>query len=249
MSAWTTIIIDDEQLARTRLRRLLAKYDDLKIVAEAENGLEGLALIHQHRPQLIFLDIEMPVLSGFEMLAKLEIEVKVIFTTAYNQYAIRAFEEDSIDYLLKPIELLRLDKTIAKLRASHFQPQSLALQELIETLRPKNHSKTISVKIGDRILLVKVSELTHIAAEDKYVFLHANDQKRYLVDLTLSALEKKLEENFIRVNRAVLINPEHILEIRKGFNGAFVFILDNAEGTKITSTRSYAETIKTRFEL
>ncbi|RZL14999.1 MAG: response regulator, partial [Pedobacter sp.] len=105
---YKTIVIDDEQLARQRIKRLLKEYDEIEIIAEAENGAEGLLLIEQHQPDLIFLDIEMPVLNGFEMLAKLTHQPKVVFTTAYDQYAIKAFEEGSIDYLLKPVELERL---------------------------------------------------------------------------------------------------------------------------------------------
>src|ERR1700710_3262244 len=114
--SWKTIIIDDEQLARQRLARLLAPYDTIDIVAEAVNGEDGFKKIESLLPDLIFLDIEMPVFNGFEMLAKLKHQPKVFFNTAYDQYAIKAFEEDSIDYLLKPVETERLEKTIKKLQ-------------------------------------------------------------------------------------------------------------------------------------
>ena len=249
MKIWTTIIIDDEQLARQRLKRLLTAYDELEIIGEAENGQEGLALIHELKPDLIFLDIEMPLLNGFEMLSKLAVEVKVVFTTAYDQYAIKAFEEGSIDYLLKPIETDRLDKTLKKLKATPFEPQSAALEALLQKLQPKKELKTITVKIGDRILLVKISELTHITAEEKYVFLHTQDQKKHLTDFTLSALEGKLPEEFVRIHRGALINTDHIKEIRKGFNGSFVFVLNGATETRITSSRSNAEALRARFDL
>ena len=249
MKTWNTIIIDDEQLARQRLKRLLTQYDELEIIGEAENGQEGLTLIHALKPDLIFLDIEMPLLNGFEMLSKLAIEVKVVFTTAYDQYAVKAFEEGSIDYLLKPIEKDRLDKTLQKLKATAFEPQSVALQALLQKLQPKKELKTITVKIGDRILLVKISELTHITAEEKYVFLHTQDQKKHLTDFTLTALEEKLPEEFVRIHRGALINTDHIKEIRKGFNGSFVFVLNDADETRITSSRSNAEALRSRFDL
>lgn len=249
MKSWSTIIIDDEQLARQRLKRLLAQYDEISIVAEAENGEEALALIKKHRPDLIFLDIEMPILNGFEMLAKLDVELKVIFTTAYDQYAIKAFEEGSIDYLLKPIEAERLEKTLKKLKATQVSSQPLELEQLLQKLQPKKEIKTITVKIGDRILLVKVSDLTHIVAEEKYVFLHTQDHKKHLSDFTLSALEEKLPDHFVRINRSSLINSEYIKEIRKGFNGSFIFILNDYQETRITSSRSQSQSLRIRFEL
>lgn len=249
MKPWSTIIIDDEKLARQRLKRLLTQYDEINIVAEGENGQEGLALIQEHRPDLIFLDIEMPVLNGFEMLEKLDVALKVIFTTAYDQYAIKAFEEGSIDYLLKPIEAERLEKTVNKLKATQMSSQPLELEQLLQKLQPKKEIKTITVKIGDRILLLKVSDLTHIIAEDKYVFLHTQDHRKYLSDFTLSALAEKLPDHFVRINRSALINSEYIKEIRKGFNGSFVFILNDYEETRITSSRSHSQSIRTRFDL
>ena len=249
MKPWSTIIIDDEQLARQRLKRLLAQYDEIDIVAEGENGQEGLALIQEHKPDLIFLDIEMPVLNGFEMLAKLDVALKVIFTTAYDQYAIKAFEEGSIDYLLKPIEAERLEKTVKKLNATQIGAQPIDLEVLLQKLQPRKEIKTITVKIGDRILLVKVSDLTHIIAEEKYVFLHTQDRKKHLSDFTLSALEEKLPDHFVRINRSALINSEYIKEIRKGFNGSFVFILNDSLETRITSSRSHSQSIRIRFDL
>ena len=249
MKPWSTIIIDDEKLARQRLKRLLTQYDEIDIVAEGENGQEGLALIQEHKPDLIFLDIEMPVLNGFEMLAKLDVALKVIFTTAYDQYAIKAFEEGSIDYLLKPIEAERLEKTIKKLNATQIGAQPIDLEVLLQKLQPRKEIKTITVKIGDRILLVKVSDLTHIIAEEKYVFLHTQDQKKHLSDFTLSALEEKLPDHFVRINRSALINSEYIKEIRKGFNGSFVFILNDSLETRITSSRSHSQSIRIRFDL
>src|SRR5476651_2747389 len=153
---WKTLIIDDEQLARQRLKRLLGNYEELEIIGEAVNGADGLEQIRSVRPDLIFLDSEMPVLNGFEMLSKLDVQPKVVFTTAYDQYAIKAFEEDSIDYLLKPIEAERLEKTIKKLEQT--QPAiatPLPLEALMKQLMVKKEIKTLTVKIGDRILLIK----------------------------------------------------------------------------------------------
>lgn len=246
---YKTIVIDDEQLARQRIKRLLKEYDEIEIIAEAENGAEGLLLIEQHQPDLIFLDIEMPVLNGFEMLAKLTHQPKVVFTTAYDQYAIKAFEEGSIDYLLKPVELERLDKTIKKLKQSNLAPAQIPLEELIRQINGKKAIKTLTVKIGDKILLIKLSDIVHIEAEDKYVFLHTVDGKKHLTDFTLSTLEEKLPEEFLRIHRSDIINTDFIKEIRKGFNGALIFVLNNPTETRVTSSRSNSETLRIKFDI
>ncbi|RZL31406.1 MAG: response regulator, partial [Pedobacter sp.] len=229
---WKTLIIDDEQLARQRIKRLLKNYDEIEIIGEAENGEQGLALVESLKPGLIFLDIEMPVLNGFEMLAKLKHQPKIVFTTAYDQYAIKAFEEGSIDYLLKPIEIERLDKTIKKIKQSSFSPTQIPLEDLIKQIHGKKTLKTLTIKLGDKILLIKISDIVHIQAEDKYIFLHTTDGKKHLTDFTLSVLETKLPEEFIRIHRSDIINTDYIKEIRKGFNGALVFVLNNQTETK-----------------
>ena len=245
---WKTIIIEDEQLARKRLKRLLANYSEIEIIAEAENGAQGLELINKHQPDLVFLDIEMPILNGFEMLAKLNNnQPKVVFTTAYDQYAIKAFEEGSIDYLLKPIELERLDKTIAKLRQTNLAKPAIAIEDLLQQIKGRTVSKTLTVKLGDRILLIKFEDIVHIQAEDKYVFLHITDGKKHLTDYTLSTLEEKLPEDFLRIHRSDIINTNHITEIRRGFNGALIFVMSNS--SKVTSSRSNSESLRLRFEI
>jgi len=244
---WKTIIIDDEQLARQRIKRLLTQYDEIEIIAEAENGAEGLEIIESLKPDLIFLDIEMPVLNGFEMLAKLKHQPKVVFTTAYDQYAIKAFEEGSIDYLLKPIEIERLDKTIKKLKQTNLAPAQVPIDELIRQIQGKKSIKTLTVKLGDKILLIKLDDIVHIQAEDKYVFLHTVDSKKHLTDFTLSTLEEKLPEEFLRIHRSEIINTEYIKEIRKGFNGALIFVLNNTAETRLTSSRSNSEALRLRF--
>jgi two-component system LytT family response regulator len=246
---WKTIIIDDEELARRRLRRLLKGFEEFTILTEAENGAEGLKLIDELKPDLIFLDIEMPVLNGFEMLSQIKQQPKVVFTTAYDQYAIKAFEENSIDYLLKPIEAERLEKTVAKLRRYPDKLVELPLLELIKRLESKPMLKTLTVKIGDKIWLIKLTDIIYAGAEDKYVFLHTTDGKKHLTDYTLAALEEKLPDNFLRIHRGAIINTECIKEIRKGFNGAFVFVMHGFHEHRITSSRANGEELKTKLGL
>ena len=249
MTILKTLIIDDEPLARQWIRRLLQPYAFIEIIAEGANGKEGLELINELRPDLVFLDIEMPVLNGFEMLAQVERQPKVVFTTAYDQYAIKAFEENSIDYLLKPIEQERLDKTILKLQNAEIEPKNelQTFTQLIEQLRPKKEISTLTVKIGDKILLIRLQDIYHIQAEEKYVFLHTADGHKHLTDFTLASLEGKLPDNFVRVHRSSIINIQCIKEIRKSFNGAFVFVMDDMNNSRISSSRGYGEELRQRF--
>jgi len=247
---WNTLIIDDESLARQRLKRLLTKYDLINLIGEAANGVEGLDMVENLQPDLIFLDIEMPGLNGFEMLSRLSKQPKVIFTTAYDQYAVKAFEEESLDYLLKPIEAERLEKSINKLNQFTQAPTSpFPMDALMNLLHTKKEIKTLTVKLGDRILLIKLTELVFIEAEDKYVFLNTIDGKKHLSDFTIAALEEKLPALFIRVNRSTIVNTDFIKEIRKGFNGAYFFILNDVLNTKINSSRGYGPALKAQFDL
>jgi two-component system LytT family response regulator len=250
MNLIKTIIIDDELLAHQRLKRLLEQFQLFEIIAEGSNGQEGLLLVENLKPELIFLDIEMPGLNGFEMLERLTQQPKVIFTTAYDQYAMKAFEENSIDYLLKPVEIERLEKTVKKLTLNRSLDQNLAsLQDLIRGLKPRKELKTLTVKIGDKILLVNLNDICQIVAEDKYTFLITIDGARHLTDFTLSGLEEKLPENFVRIHRSSIINSDKIKEIRKSFNGSLYFILTDKANSKVQSSRSYSEALRERFDI
>jgi len=250
MKTWKTLIIDDEQLARQRLKRLLKPFEEFEIIGEAVNGADGLQQIEQLKPELIFLDIEMPMLNGFEMLSRLQHQPKVVFTTAYDQYAIKAFEEETIDYLLKPIETERLEKTVKKLRQIMHEPNVvLPIEALMKQLMVKKDIKTLTVKIGDKILLIKLDDIIYIEAEEKYVFLHTADGKKHLTDFTITSLEEKLPERFVRIHRGTIINTDCIKEIRKGFNGALVFVMNNTVGSKLTSSRSNGEALRERFDI
>jgi two-component system, LytTR family, response regulator len=248
MDKFTCIIVDDEELARERLIRLILPYQIFEIVGQAVNGVEGLKLVEAHQPDVIFLDVEMPVMNGFEMLSKLKKQPKVIFTTAYDQYAIKAFEENSLDYLLKPVEKDRLDKCVSKLQEL-YKPMEMPLKQLLEQLKPKKDIKTLTVKIGDKILLVALDTIVAIEAEDKYVFLHTEDGSKHLTDFTLSNLEERLPDNFCRIHRSTIINTDKIKEIRKSFNGALVFVMNNKEQSKFTSSRSHSELLRERFDI
>ncbi len=247
-----TILIDDEILARNRLKRLLNKHASrIELIAEAENGQHGLDLINQLNPELIFLDVEMPVLNGFEMLSHLKLQPKIIFTTAFENYAIKAFEENSIDYLLKPVEEERLDKAIEKLirlRDEKQINQSLNIESLLKAFQPKKEMKALPVKIGDRTLLIKPENIIYFEAKEKYVSLFTDDLREFITDLTITMLEEKLPFNFLRIHRAIIINTDKIKEMHRGFNSTHIFMMQNAGNIKISSGRSFNENIKTYFQ-
>lgn len=247
-----TILIDDEPLALSRLRRLLQKHPEtFQIISEAQNGAEGLIQINKYQPDLVFLDIEMPLLNGFEMLSKLTRMPLVVFSTAFDQYAIRAFEENSVDYLLKPVENERLLKTIDKLRNMSQarngdvpNPYSDNLMRLLEEMKPKKEMFSLSVKSGDRILLVQLTEITHFEAEEKYVFLNTLDGQKYLLGYTLTSLEEKLPDHFLRISRAGIVNSHHIKEIQKHFNGKFTILMRDRKSSQLSSGSTYGEVIR-----
>lgn len=264
-----TILIDDEQLALDRLRRMLGSYSDVfDIIAEARNGAEGLDLIEKHKPDLIFLDIEMPLLNGFEMLAKVSAMPMVVFATAYDQYAIRAFEENSVDYLLKPIESERLQKTVGKIKSrteakanredelGREQPSQIVspdetkefytqnLLRLLEKMQPKQEMHALSVKSGERILLIPLTDVSHFEAEEKYVFLNALDGQQYLLNHTLTSLEEKLPTHFLRVSRSAIINTHQICEIQRYFNGKYLLVMRDRKATSLQSGSTYGDAIR-----
>ena len=210
-------------MAIGRIKRLLGKYKDFEVIDEAKNGQEGLEKIGSHQPDVIFLDIEMPILTGFEMLTRLKFMPLVVFATDYDQYAIRAFEENSIDYLLKPIETDRLEKTVEKLRKlksnSANSSMNASLLKLIERFKPKKDIHSISVKSGEKILFIPLNEISFFEAEDKYVFLNTTEGKQYLTNYTITALEEKLPENFVRVSCYSIVNSLLIKELQKYFSG------------------------------
>ncbi|WP_158267627.1 LytR/AlgR family response regulator transcription factor [Adhaeribacter arboris] len=247
----SVLLVDDEAIARHRLRQLLQPYHaQIEIIGEASNGDEAQQQIERWRPDVVFLDIEMPGKSGLQVVKELQFQPLIIFVTAYEQYAIKAFEENSLDYLLKPVEPERLARTIQRLFERQ-QPNPLSpaqLQALLEQLQPVKELKVIPVKTGEQIILVPVKEIVFLEAKDKYVTVHLV-KKKYLLDQPLSYLEERLPADFIRVQRAYLINQNHIQEIRKYFNGGFVFTMADAAATTIKSGSTYQGELKRLFEI
>jgi two-component system, LytTR family, response regulator len=194
----------------------------------------------------------MPVLNGFEMLKRLTYMPGIIFTTAYEEYAIRAFEENSVDYLLKPVEPERLAKAIEKLRRISGPAPLLSpsgIDALANALKEKKEVKALPVRIGDKILLIRTEQIAYLEAKDKYVYIVTDENIEYLTDFTLSALEEKLEAPFTRVHRAFIINSDKVREFHRGDSGTFIIIMKDRQNTKIYSGRAYSENVKALFNI
>lgn len=253
----TTILIDDEPLAISRLKRLLGNHTDtFTIIGEAQNGAEGLALVEAERPDVIFLDIEMPLLNGFEMLGRLSYMPLVVFATAYDQYAIRAFEENSVDYLLKPIEPERLARTVQKIQALRGEtqpnvtnPYADNLARLLEQMKPKKELFSISVKTGEKIRLIPLTDIAFFEAEEKYVFLATTDGQKFLTTYTIASLDEKLPDTFVRVSRSAIVNSHRIREFQKHFDGKFVLTLNDVKQTRLTTGSTYADNVRQLLDL
>ncbi len=249
---YTTLIIDDEPPARARLYKLLENFPEtFRVVDEAKNGMEAVEKINQLQPEVIFLDIEMPGLNGFELLERLEKIPIVIFCTAYDQYSLKAFETNSIDYLLKPVRLERLQQTVEKLSSFKTNLSSASILEVLKEFYHQKEEKkmtSITVKRGDKLIFVKLEEVTHFEADEKYVSVHT-DKDIHLIEQSLSQLELKLPDFFIRVHRSIIINKNYVAEVQKYFNSRFVIRLNNPKKTSITSGRSYNEHIKNWMDI
>ena len=225
------IIIDDERLARNELKKLLLEHPEVTIIEEAANATEGIEKIESFNPDLIFLDIQMPGKTGFDLLAELERAPKVIFTTAYDEYAFKAFEVNALDYLLKPIEPKRLGDAIHKVQAELAKEQ-LGLQGANKG--PLTDMDQVFVKDGERCWFVKLSEVRLFESVGNYakVFFGTN---KPLVLKSLNALEERLDERiFFRANRKHIINVKWIEKIEPYFNGGLLVELKGGEKIEVS---------------
>jgi two-component system LytT family response regulator len=254
-------LVDDEPLAIERLTRLLAKFDGLAIAGSATDPAEALDTLQGAQGKsidVLFLDIQMPGMNGFELLSRLPEQPCVVFTTAYDQYALRAFEVNSIDYLLKPVEAEQLERALNKLnrlrptaRPEWQQRPELAtlLQELAATLKGKRQEfpRRIATRVGERISFLDVDQVTHVMANDKLTYAIVNG-RQHCVDQTVSELEHRLDPaHFLRIHRAVLVNVDWILELNSWFGGKVVVTLKDAQRTQLTVARDRVRVLKARM--
>lgn len=223
------IIIDDERLARTELRKLLQDFPEIEVVDEAANADEGVAKIESLGPDLIFLDIQMPGKTGFDMLAELDRAPQVIFTTAYDEYALKAFEVNALDYLLKPIEPKRLADAVHKLN-SHDHPSPTPAGPI--TLLTEHDQ--VFVKDGERCWFVKLNEIRLFESVGNYAKVFFANNKPLILK-SLNALEERLDEKvFFRANRKHIVNLRMIDKIEPYFNGGLLLELKGGEKIEVS---------------
>ena len=246
----STLIIDDEKLARQRLTRLLSEYKShFNIIGEAANADEAFEMIEKIKPDIIFLDIQMPGKNVFNMLAELNHKPAVVFCTAFDSYALEAFNTFSVDYLLKPVESDRLQLTIQKIEKLSNDNN----EELYENIKQIKFQTpvitTIAHKLGNKIIPVKIEEITYFEANEKYVNFYNQNGDTYITDQTLALLSQKLQSNFLRISKSLMINRNFVKEIHKYFKGKYVFIMNDKAQTKLISGGIYNSTIKEFFDL
>ena len=225
------VLIDDEPLARSIISDYLAEYGEITIVEECNDGFEGAKAVMQHQPDLIFLDVQMPKISGFEMLELLDQQPAVIFTTAFDEYAIRAFEKHAIDYLLKPINKTRFDKALSKFLEHRELTNKTEKDQTKKMLEDVNTSyaplERVVVKTGSKINVIPTESIICLEADDDYVRLHTADGM-YLKNRTMSFFEKELDANtFVRIHRSYIIRVDSIVRLEPFEKDSHVAILTN----------------------
>jgi two-component system LytT family response regulator len=233
------LIVDDEPPAREELRRLLAGFDDAEVIGECGNAIEGIAAVNRLSPDVIFLDVEMPRVSGLEMLTMLDPERKprVVFLTAHEEYAVDAFEENALDYLLKPVDLARLEKTIERLRRDRAPS--------VAPFAPQKPLERIPCSGQNRIYLVRVEDIEFVTSRASGIFIVDRQGQEKFTELTLKTLEDRTP--LIRCHRQVLVNPEAIREIAFQDNGAAEIV--TFTGRKIPVSRRFLAALRVRLSI
>ncbi|MBL7742662.1 MAG: LytTR family transcriptional regulator DNA-binding domain-containing protein [Chitinophagaceae bacterium] len=231
------VIVDDEMLARSIVKEYLEKHPQLELAAECGDGFEGVKAIQQYQPDLIFLDIQMPKINGFEMLELIEQPPAVIFTTAFDEYAIKAFEAHAIDYLLKPFDQERFDKAVAKWMDQKPSAIEKTTQELLETAsHSPSQSQRVVVKNGSKIKIIPARDIFYLEAADDFVKIHTQEGY-FLKNKTMSHFEQTLDEQqFVRSHRSYIINIQQITRIDPYEKDGHVAVLRT--GAKVPVSRS-----------
>ena len=244
-------LVDDESLALKRLTRLLRETRRVEIVGATVNPVEALEFLSQHDVDAVFLDIQMPKMTGFELLQKLPKEPTVVFTTAFDRFALDAFEVNSIDYLVKPIESERLDKALTKLERLRGTSQALSESDRLRALArelTRKFPERISSRVGERVVFVEVDKVTHFYAKDRLTYA-ATASRDYVIDATISELEEKLDPDvFIRIHRATLLNIHYADEVSSWFGGGVIVRLKDGKRTELQIARDRLREVKERLD-
>jgi two-component system, LytTR family, response regulator len=247
------VIVDDEPLARARARRVLGTIPGNEVVGEAGNASEAREVIAATHPDALLLDVQMPGQDGFELLASLSPRPAVVFVTAFDQYAVRAFEANAVDYLLKPFRAERLAEALERVRVSLARPEEISrrLEELLASVAPgaavPEHLDRFTVRIGLRQLIVRVDDVLWFGAEDKLVFAAVEGNKHY-VNFTLDELERRLDpRRFVRVHRSAIANLDRAAALRPGFAGTWRLQMSDTARTEVPVSRARARSLRTRL--
>ena len=258
MTMLRAYVVDDERLAVERLTRLLEETGRVRIAGSTTDPEAALAFLQANDVDVLFLDIQMPDLTGFELLERLERDPFVVFTTAYDRYAIDAFTVNSVDYLLKPIEPDRLDRALDKLQrrsgsvpgsipATEALPIRALARELAAQLAPVRRFDRIASRVGDHTTILDVARVTHFVARDKLTFAVVNGRE-HVVDYTLSQLEDRLDaRQFLRIHRATLVNARFVQELFPAVDGGVLLRLKDEAKTELAVARDRVRDLKERL--
>jgi two-component system LytT family response regulator len=248
-------LVDDEPLALKRLRRMLAATGRVEITGESSDPEQAIHAIESASPDVLFLDIEMPGLTGFQMLERLTPQPLVVFTTAYGRYALEAFDVNSIAYLLKPVEAAQLERALDKIErlrvGAEPRPEIRELLDRVTALAGSSarsqYPDRVASRIGERIEFVELDRITHFFASDKLTYA-ATPAKNYVVDNTIQDLEQKLDpRKFIRIHRATLLNVDYIRELHTWFAGRMLVRLKDEKRTELSVSRDRVRVLKERL--
>ncbi len=241
-----TILIDDEPLACDLVQEYLSAYPQIEIVARCHDGFEGMKAINEHKPDLVFLDIQMPKITGFEMLELLEEPPAVIFATAFDEFAIKAFESNAVDYLLKPFSKDRFDKAVQKFLENN-EPAHGNVQKVVEEASMAKNQNRVVIKDGSKIRIIPIKEIVRLEADDDYVKIFT-EQGNFMKKKTLTHFENTLSgDSFVRVHRSHLINITHITRIDPYEKNSHVALLK--DGSKIPVSRNGFQVLKSVLNL
>ena len=255
-----TLIVDDEPLARRNLRLLLEQDPQIEIIGECRNGKEAVKAIEASRPDLIFLDIQMPEMDGFDVVEQVGAELlqAIVFVTAFDQYALKAFEVHALDYLLKPYDDLRFQQALQRAKSqietreiTKVSKRLIALLEERESRRETaSHQKPyltrLMIKLANRVVLLKVDDIDWIEADGNYAKLHVGS-KAHLLREKMIDLEAQLDpQKFVRIHRSIIVNLERIKELHPHFNGDYIVVLEN--GRQLKLSRSRRENLEARLK-
>jgi two-component system LytT family response regulator len=255
MKTLRAYLVDDEPLALRRLVRMVEQTGRVEIIGQSTDPLEVIHALPDLSCDVLFTDIEMPDLSGFQMLARLAVQPLVVFTTAYSQYALQAFEVHSIDYLLKPVDAGQLDRALNKLErvlgGVEPRPQlDQLLRQLASSLPGSTRSLTrLPSKLGDRIELVEVAKVTHFYASEKLTYA-STPRKDFVLDLTIAELETRLDQDrFVRIHRSTIVNLDFVKELHSWFSERLLLKINDGKDTELTVSRERVKALKEKLGL